>query len=97
MVAALKSKDKIEAKQLLKNYSLSLESFSVCRVVINAPHPCDGCTPPQVILLNLRIIPIKKPHPFGWGFFMLVKKVDSNPSKCNADERRPLRLDAAEP
>ena len=29
--------------------------------------------------------------------FIMVTRTDSNPSKCNADEHCPLRLDAAEP
>ena len=37
----------------------------------------------------------KKSNTNGVGFFVL--RADLNPSKCNADERCPLRLDAAEP
>ena len=40
----------------------------------------------------------RKSHPNRDGFFLFFfcKEQDSNLSKCNADERCPLRLDAAE-
>ena len=46
------AKEKLSTKAYYKKHFLD-----ILREQENAPHSCGGCTPPQVILLNLRIIP----------------------------------------